>query len=135
MGWDDRIAEILSTDYMCPAVGQGALAIETRADGGPGQEVCAEARSCPTRAPPSPPNGPCWPLWAAAARFPSARMPRWTVDELHLTAVVCTPDGDRLLRRNASGPAEDAEELGRELARTLLDAGADEILEAVYGGS
>ena len=56
-------------------------------------------------------------------------------DELHLTAVVCTPDGDRLIRRNASGSAAAAEELGRELGNTLLDAGADEILEAVYGGS
>src|SRR5438045_1073391 len=31
LGWEDRIAEILDPDVMCPAVGQGALAIETRA--------------------------------------------------------------------------------------------------------
>src|ERR1035438_10126239 len=31
LGWADRIAEILEPDQMCPAVGQGALAIETRA--------------------------------------------------------------------------------------------------------
>src|SRR5580704_4388453 len=33
LGWGDRIAEILNDDVMCCAVGQGALAIETRASG------------------------------------------------------------------------------------------------------
>src|SRR6266436_618808 len=33
LGWADRIAEILAPEVMCPAVGQGALAIETRAAG------------------------------------------------------------------------------------------------------
>src|SRR6201994_1609540 len=33
LGWGDRIAEILPVEKMCPAVGQGALAIETRAEG------------------------------------------------------------------------------------------------------
>ncbi len=33
LGWGDRIAEILPAEMMCPAVGQGALAIETRASG------------------------------------------------------------------------------------------------------
>jgi hydroxymethylbilane synthase len=55
--------------------------------------------------------------------------------ELHLTAVVCTPDEDRLIRRNTSGPVDTAEALGRELADTLLEAGADEILEDVYGSA
>ena len=40
LGWGARIAEILPADVMCPAVGQGALAIETRA-AGPGFDACA----------------------------------------------------------------------------------------------
>src|SRR5258708_38214859 len=40
LGWHDRIAELLPPEVMCPAVGQGALAIETRADGGHAFEVC-----------------------------------------------------------------------------------------------
>src|ERR1051325_7939663 len=40
LGWSDRIAEILNPDVMCSAVGQGALAIETRASG-PGRDACA----------------------------------------------------------------------------------------------
>ena len=37
LGWQDRIAELIPVDVMCPAVGQGALAIETRDDGGMAQ--------------------------------------------------------------------------------------------------
>ena len=39
LGWGDRIAELLPVEIMCPAVGQGALAIETRSSGA-GFEAC-----------------------------------------------------------------------------------------------
>src|ERR1700736_1232558 len=34
LGWENRISELLEPEVMCPAVGQGALAVETRQDGG-----------------------------------------------------------------------------------------------------
>ena len=43
LGWEDRIAERIPTDVMCPAVGQGALAIETRQDGGAGRTHLRQA--------------------------------------------------------------------------------------------
>ena len=43
LGWSDRIAEFLPVDLMCPAVGQGSLAIETRADNGPGDAGLRQA--------------------------------------------------------------------------------------------
>ena len=134
MGWDDRIAEILSTNYMCPAVGQGALAIETRADDGPSAEVCRKLDHPATRIAVSAERA----LLAAlggGCQVPIGAYATLNGVELHLTAVVCTPDGDRLIRRNTSGPVDTAEALGRELADTLLEAGADEILEDVYGDS
>src|SRR5437763_211657 len=39
LGWDDRIAEVLEPELMCPAVGQGALTIETRDDAGPAFQI------------------------------------------------------------------------------------------------
>ncbi len=53
LGWAARIAETLPVDVMCPAVGQGALAIETRDDGGAAQQLVrrldhAESRSAVT---------------------------------------------------------------------------------------
>ena len=40
LGWEQRIAEILPAEIVCPAVGQGALAIETRSSGA-GLDACA----------------------------------------------------------------------------------------------
>src|SRR5713101_8645862 len=53
LGWEDRIRELLPVEIMCPAVGQGALAIETRNDNGPAQALVrkldhAESRTAVT---------------------------------------------------------------------------------------
>ena len=50
---------------------------------------------------------------------------------LHLEAVVARPDGTKLLRESAEG--EDPLPLGEMVAEALLERGADEILEEVYG--
>ena len=42
LGWGDRIAERIPVEIMCPAVGQGALAIETRAEGDAIEAVVAD---------------------------------------------------------------------------------------------
>ncbi|HBY60969.1 MAG TPA: hydroxymethylbilane synthase, partial [Solibacterales bacterium] len=49
LGWADRIAQTFDPHEMCPAAGQGALAIETRGDGGPGHQVCARLNHQPTQ--------------------------------------------------------------------------------------
>jgi hydroxymethylbilane synthase len=133
MGWDDRIAEIISTDYMCPAVGQGALAVETRDDGGPAMEICRKLDHPGTRTAVTAERAVLAAL-GGGCQVPIGAYATVDNGELRLTAVVCTPNGERLIRRNASGPAGSAEELGGTLGQELLDAGADEILEAVYGG-
>ncbi|MBI4906632.1 MAG: hydroxymethylbilane synthase [Acidobacteria bacterium] len=132
LGWQDRIAEILSPAQMCPAVGQGALAIETRADGGAGHQAAtrlddAATRACVTaeRALLGAMGGGCQVPLGAHATLEGDRM--------HLQAVVVTPDGAILIRREGSGARGQAAELGAALAQTLLDAGAREILAQVYG--
>jgi hydroxymethylbilane synthase len=47
---------------------------------------------------------------------------------LHLRAVVLSPDGRQRLEAERTGPATDAEAVGQEVARTLLDAGAARLL-------
>ena len=132
MGWSDRIAEILPVETMCPAVGQGALAIETRDDGGPAQAACAALDHAPTRiavmgerAVLAGLGGGCQVPIGAYAVVQDGR--------IHLRAVVISPDGAILIRRQGEGPAAEAERLGAQLARELADAGGQEILEAVYG--
>ncbi len=132
MGWDGRIAEILSTNYMCPAVGQGALAIETRAGGGAAYEICDKLDHVPTRVCVTAERA----LLAAlggGCQVPIGAYATLDGGELHLTAVVAAPDGSRLIRRNATGPEDSPEELGTQLGTDLLEAGADDILESVYG--
>jgi porphobilinogen deaminase len=52
---------------------------------------------------------------------------------LALQAVVVSPDGVDLVRDRSEGAVADAARIGRELGEALLAAGADRILESVYG--
>lgn len=133
LGWDDRIAEMLDPEVMCPAVGQGALTIETRDDSGPGFEVCQKlddklTRICVTaeRAVLATLGGGCQvPIGAYAFVQTSG--------QVHLQGLVVSPDGSTIIRKTATGDPADAARLGREMGEELLAAGAQDILEAVYG--
>lgn len=130
MGWQGRVAEYLAVDVMCPAVGQGALAVETRADGGEAERACAqldhaETRACVTaeRALLGALGGGCQVPIAGHAWIEGGR--------LRLLGVVASPSGGAVVRRELSGAVADAAALGGRLARELLDAGARAILTAV----
>ncbi len=127
LGWQDRITELLPVEIMCPAVGQGALAIETREnDRGVvdlvGRLDHAETRSAVTaeRALLATLGGGCQvPIGAHAQVAGTA---------LHLRAVVASPDGVRVVSGELSGA--EAEAVGEALGRRLLTQGAREILAA-----
>jgi hydroxymethylbilane synthase len=130
LGWGGRIAEILPVDVMCPAVGQGALAIETRADG-KGFDACSKLDDGATHAAVEAERG------LLAALGGGCQVPigaHATVDggRLCLLGVVASPDGRDLLRANAEGDATDAAAIGRKLGEELLGLGGRAILEAVY---
>lgn len=134
LGWADRIAELLPVELMCPAVGQGALAIETRRDGGRGEAAARMLNHPETHAAVSAERallrglgGGCQVPIGAHAAVQGGR--------LILRAVVVSPDGSALVRREAAGAVEDPESTGQRLAEELLRAGAERILEAVYGTS
>jgi hydroxymethylbilane synthase len=127
LGWADRIAELLDPAAMCPAVGQGALAIETRA----GSDVAAPLDHAAThtailaeRALLCALGGGCQVPIGAHATVTSGRV--------SLLAIVAAPDGSQIIRASAEGPATDATALGRSVAQELLARGAREILELVY---
>ncbi|MGP8157971.1 MAG: hydroxymethylbilane synthase [Candidatus Acidiferrales bacterium] len=128
LGESHRITEIFSSEVMLPAVGQGALGIETRADDGDTSRLVsslddAEARACVTaeRALLRELEGGCQvPLGAWARKVSDA--------EIILEACVLSPDGAQFVRGDERGAAGDAEAVGERLARTLIEAGADKIL-------
>jgi hydroxymethylbilane synthase len=132
LGWGDRIAEILPAETMCSAVGQGALAIETRASGAGFDAVQAmdhadtHAAVLAERGVLSALGGGCQVPIGAHATVEGGR--------LRLLGVVASPDGDEVIRGAASGAASAAESLGRALGNELLERGARRILDAVYAG-
>jgi hydroxymethylbilane synthase len=131
LGWEDRIAEVLSPDIMCPAAGQGALAIESAASG-TGLLACQQLNHPPTRAAITAERA----LLAAlggGCQVPIGAHAIVTGGELRLIGVVVSPDGRQLVRDEAAGPVDGAERIGRELGETLLAGGGAEILESVYG--
>lgn len=131
LGWEARIAETLEVTDMCPAVGQGALAVETRADDGHAYQTCCSldhgvTRTCVTaeRAVLARLGGGCQvPIGAHA----------WMADgRLHLRAVVVSPDGTMIIRKSSEGVPADAEDIGKRMGDALLAEGGREILESVY---
>jgi len=131
LGWHERIAEVLEPETMCPAVGQGALTIETRDDAGrafavvtrlddPQTKICVTAE----RAVLATLGGGCQVPIGAHAVVEGT--------EVVLRAVVVSPDGSEIVRRNASGAVSDAAAIGRELGAELLASGGAKILEAIY---
>jgi len=127
LGWAAKIAEILPAAVMCPAVGQGALAIETTLAG---SAACAALDHAPTRAAVMAERG----LLAAlggGCQVPIGAHATVENGNLHLLAVVISPDGADYVRAEADGPVAEADRIGRELGWTLLDRGAREILRKV----
>ena len=123
LGLSSRIAEALEPEVMCPAVGQGALAVETRL----GENAChaldhAATRAAVTaeRAVLSALGGGCLTPIGAHARVDGER--------LRIMAIVLSTDGAESVRDLAEGLASEAALVGRELGEKLLRQGAARIL-------
>ncbi|HZD65802.1 MAG TPA: hydroxymethylbilane synthase [Acidimicrobiales bacterium] len=115
----DRVAEVLDPSVLVPQVGQGALAVECRVDDREVREVLAGVDHRPSRVSVEAERaflaaigGGCDLPLGAYARPPSG-------GRVHLEAILASPDGRRLLRRQGAGSEPGA--LGRELAVALVD--------------
>ncbi|MBI4890417.1 MAG: hydroxymethylbilane synthase [Acidobacteria bacterium] len=133
LGWGHRITELLPADLMCPAVGQGALAIETRADSGDAFRICSQLDHAPTRAAVTAERAVLAAL-GGGCQVPIGAHAVVENDQITLRAVVVHPDGDPIFEDRCSAPAANAATLGAASARRLLDQGASAILASVYGG-
>ncbi len=130
LGLDGQVGEYLNIEVMCPAVGQGALAIETRQDGDAARS-CARLDDARTRLAVEAERAVLASL-GGGCQVPIGAFGQITGERLDLTAIVASPDGTRLIRKSSSGPAPDCIRIGEQLGRELLDAGAREILDEVY---
>lgn len=133
LGERPAVMEALSVDTMLPQVGQGALAIECRADHVAVLEALAviedpEARllTDAERAFLSELGGDCdLPAGAHAVR---------DGEGIRLRALLAAPDGSTVLRDDRRGADVDADALGRAAARRLLDSGGRALLGRASDG-
>jgi hydroxymethylbilane synthase len=128
---EDRITEVLPMEWMLPAIGQGAIGIETRT--GDQQTLrCIQHLNDKTT----------WDCLLAErtlltelegnCQIPLAGYCILNGDELFLRALIADPEGKSVLRYEARAARQDAVLLGREAAQWLLKNGAKEILEKVH---
>lgn len=132
LGLRERIREVLDPEQCLPAVAQGAICLEARRDDAATNRLLAALEHAPTRQ--------CVTAERAlnahldgGCQVPIAAYAERRGDRLHLRALVGEPDGSRVLREQADGPAQEPEALGERVARALLAAGAGAILDRVYG--
>jgi hydroxymethylbilane synthase len=131
LGWQDRIRELLPVEVMCPAVGQGALAIETRDDHGTARTLVSKLDHLPSRIAVTAERSLLGTL-GGGCQVPIGGHATVDGQNVHLRAIVASPDGTRLIRTELSGTAAEPAKLGEEAGRVLLDKGAREILNEVY---
>jgi len=127
LGFGEKITEVISPEIILPAVGQGALAIETREDSASLIEMLAAFDHPPTRAATTAERALLAEL-EGGCQVPLGAWARMENGSLQIEARVLAADGSECIERRANGSADDAEEIGRRLARELLDAGADRLL-------
>ena len=127
LGLSDRIRNVISPEHSIPAVGQGALGIEissARLDmleilaplNHTDTQLCVEAERGMSRA------------LAGSCTVPLGAYAICQNGDIHITGFVASVDGKHMLVESASGPKQQAEQLGQQLADQLLSKGADKIL-------
>jgi hydroxymethylbilane synthase len=130
---DQHITEILEAPAFLPAVGQGALGIETHRDDQRTEQLLARLDHPPThravvaeRALLAELEGGCMIPLAALARDVSE-------SQLELASAVYDPAGTGRVTATATGPRDDPESLGRKVAELLRQQDAERLLAQIPG--
>ena len=130
LGWSQKITEPLSTDVSLPAVGQGAIAIESRAKDEVANEILGKLDDAETRTAIIAERALLKEL-QGGCQVPLGAWARMERGELVMEAVVCSVDGSQYVRERLSSAPEQAAELGQKMAHLLAEGGARNILEEV----
>jgi hydroxymethylbilane synthase len=127
LGFSARITERLSPEDMLPAIGQGALAIETRDGDARMAALCATLNDREAQITVAAERALLAGL-GAGCRTPVGGYAVLDGDTVVLRGLVGRPDASEILRDEVRGLASSAGSLGQELAERLLARGADRIL-------
>jgi hydroxymethylbilane synthase len=131
LGWEAKITEYIPEEMSLPAIGQGALGIEIRADDLDTREAVSFLNDRDTAFAVRAERGFLKRL-EGGCQVPIASYGRTEGDGIFLKGMVGRPDGSEIIRGSARGSISDPEALGVSLAEQLLARGAKEILDEVY---
>ncbi|MDQ3665279.1 MAG: hydroxymethylbilane synthase [Acidobacteriota bacterium] len=127
LGLESRISALIATEEMLPAVGQGALAVEARANDrstialvSPLNHAATQIACASERAFLRALGGGC--------QLPIAGYAVDSGNQLVLQGLVANPLGQEIVRGKLTGSTAGAEELGSQLAHQLLKRGGDRLL-------
>ncbi len=131
LGLSARLTDLIDADIMLPAVGQGVIGIECRREDAEVRTLVSPLNHAPTllrvraeRALNAALGGGC--------QVPIAGFAELADGQMRLRGLVGRPDGSAVLHAEASGPADQPEDLGERVADVLIAQGADGILRELY---
>ncbi|MBB5172649.1 hydroxymethylbilane synthase [Texcoconibacillus texcoconensis] len=130
VGWDKGIvSEFLAPTLSLPAVGQGALGIECREDDEEIRQLLAKINHGETARTVEAERSFLHAV-EGSCQVPVGGYAMLTDDnQISLTALIASPDGKTIFKEQKTG--ENPKELGEEIAHTLLNQGAKEVLDQV----
>jgi hydroxymethylbilane synthase len=130
LGLSQRISETFSPEVFMPAVGQGAIAVETRLGDNETGDLLSKLDDPETRAAIITERA----LLAAlqgGCQVPIGAWARIDRGEMVLEACVTSVDGQQHVKQRLTGPPDQGPQLGEQMARLLMETGAQTILEEV----
>jgi hydroxymethylbilane synthase len=134
LGLTEKITEVLPCDVSLPAAGQGAIGIEARAGDAETLRLLAGLEDRETRSAVTAERAALAGL-GGGCQVPIGAWGRIENGKLLLDAAVLSPDGAQRLWERDSGAPEEAEALGRRVAKKLRAGGAAALLERESRGT
>ncbi|MCP4446062.1 MAG: hydroxymethylbilane synthase [Myxococcales bacterium] len=131
LGFADYITAKMSLEDSLPAVGQGALGIETRVSDAETSALVVKAMNHGRDASRIEAERAFLHALEGGCQAPMAAYAQYDGETLVIDGLVGEPDGSKILRASRRGTQAQAAELGRGVAQDLLDQGAGPILEAL----
>ena len=130
LGYESRITEILQPSIMLPAVGQGALAIETLTDNVETREILTFLDDPATRAATTAERA-FLRVVEGGCQVPVGVHATIEDNKIITEAIIASTDGQKFVRDKIIGKINNAERLGESLAKHLLEIGGQSILEHI----
>jgi len=130
LGLSQRISETFAPEVFMPAVGQGAIAVETRLSDNETGDILSKLDDPETRGAIITERALLGAL-QGGCQVPIGAWARIERGEMVLEACVTSVDGQQHVKQRLTGPPDQGVQLGEQMARLLMETGAQTILEEV----